>query len=68
MIFEKERGFKMPIYEYCCESCGYRFERIQRTALPQEACPSCGAAAHRCVSAAAVPPISSGCGPRGGFT
>ena len=33
----------MPIYEYECEACGHRFERIQKfsDALVEE-CPSCG--------------------------
>ncbi len=35
----------MPIYEYCCEDCGTKFEKLVRrsdTAAP--VCPSCGTA------------------------
>src|SRR5215467_14266841 len=33
----------MPLYEYQCDSCGHRFERIQRFSdAPIETCPKCG--------------------------
>lgn len=33
----------MPIYEYECASCGYKFERMQKiTETPMSNCPSCG--------------------------
>ena len=34
----------MPIYEYSCHACGYRFEELVSLAHAQEpqACPSCG--------------------------
>ena len=33
----------MPLYEYECESCATRFERIQKFSdPPAETCPSCG--------------------------
>jgi putative FmdB family regulatory protein len=34
----------MPIYEYCCDGCGERFELFVRSAGPQSAatCPKCG--------------------------
>ncbi len=33
----------MPIYEYACESCGNRFDRLQRLNDPDpDACPACG--------------------------
>lgn len=34
----------MPIYEYRCEDCGQRFERLIRNAEDRSAlaCPSCG--------------------------
>lgn len=50
----------MPIYEYApvdggCERCGGRFERLESlSAEPLAACPECGAAVRRVVSAAAV--------------
>lgn len=32
----------MPIYEYECENCGYRFERLQKIdAAPLIECPEC---------------------------
>ena len=33
----------MPLYEYQCESCGHRFELIQKFSdPPAETCPACG--------------------------
>jgi len=33
----------MPLYEYECESCGTRFEKIQKFSdAPIEVCPTCG--------------------------
>lgn len=34
----------MPIYEYSCEDCGTRFEKLVRSAEEQTAlsCPACG--------------------------
>jgi putative FmdB family regulatory protein len=33
----------MPLYEYQCENCQKRFERIQKFSDPQvEVCPNCG--------------------------
>jgi len=33
----------MPLYEYQCESCDQRFERIQKfTDPPPDVCPKCG--------------------------
>lgn len=33
----------MPLYEYQCDSCGHRFERIQKFSDPPvDVCPSCG--------------------------
>ena len=38
----------MPIYEYECEQCGVRFERLQRMADdPVTACPECTGHVHR---------------------
>jgi len=45
----------MPLYEYVCESCGYRFEVIQRFSdEPLKVCPKCGGKAHRVISAPAI--------------
>lgn len=33
----------MPLYEYECEKCRHRFERIQKYSdLPVDVCPNCG--------------------------
>ena len=33
----------MPTYEYCCESCGFEFERFQSiVSEPVKTCPKCG--------------------------
>jgi putative FmdB family regulatory protein len=38
----------MPIYEYECEQCGVRFERLQRMADPVLTdCPECSGHIHR---------------------
>lgn len=38
----------MPIYEYECEQCGVRFERLQRMAdAPLTDCPECNGHIHR---------------------
>ncbi len=38
----------MPIYEYECEQCGVRFERLQRMAdAPLTDCPECSGHVHR---------------------
>lgn len=40
----------MPIYEYECGSCGYRFERHQSIASePLKRCPHCGGAVRRVI-------------------
>ena len=44
----------MPLYEYQCEACGHRFERIQRFSDPPlDRCPKCGGAVHKLQSAPA---------------
>jgi putative FmdB family regulatory protein len=44
----------MPIYEYQCQSCGHKLEKLQRiNDEPLADCPDCGKAElHRLVSAA----------------
>ena len=44
----------MPIREYECESCGRRFERIQKFSDPPiEECPHCGGHVHKMISSPA---------------
>jgi putative FmdB family regulatory protein len=33
---------KMPIYEYICDDCGNKFEKLVRRNQDAIACPSCG--------------------------
>ena len=43
----------MPIYEYCCDECGEKFELFVRSATQKTAptCPSCGSEkVHKAVS------------------
>lgn len=32
----------MPIFEYLCEDCGTRFEKLVRNGSTELVCPSCG--------------------------
>ena len=44
----------MPLYEYECQACGHRFERIRKFADPPLAvCPQCGGAIEKLVSSPA---------------
>ena len=46
----------MPLYEYQCDQCGHRFERIQKFSDPLvEVCPNCGKKkVHKLVSSPAI--------------
>jgi putative FmdB family regulatory protein len=45
----------MPLYEYQCESCQHRFERIQKFSDPPvETCPSCGGPVRKLLSSPAI--------------
>jgi putative FmdB family regulatory protein len=45
----------MPLYEYECESCGHRFERIQKFSDPiVEECPKCGGKVQKLLSTPAI--------------
>jgi len=45
----------MPLYEYQCESCAHRFERIQKFSDPPiETCPSCGGLVKKLPSSPAI--------------
>jgi putative FmdB family regulatory protein len=45
----------MPLYEYQCQDCGARYERIEHvSAMHDGVCPECGGVAHRLVSAPAL--------------
>ena len=45
----------MPLYEYQCESCSHRFERIQKFSdPPADTCPKCGGAVRKLISSPAI--------------
>ena len=45
----------MPLYEYLCDACGHRFEKIQKFSDPLVAvCPKCGGAVHKLMSSPAI--------------
>lgn len=45
----------MPLYEYCCTQCGYRYEKIQKFGTePETACPKCGGELERPLTAPAL--------------
>ena len=44
----------MPLYEYQCEACGNRFEKIVKFSDPPlEACPACGGTVQKLLSSPA---------------
>ena len=45
----------MPLYEYECQQCQHRFEKIQSfSATPETVCPKCGGALEKLISAPAI--------------
>ena len=45
----------MPLYEYQCQACSHRFERIQKFSDPiEDVCPSCGGKVEKLVSSPAI--------------
>jgi putative FmdB family regulatory protein len=45
----------MPLYEYQCDACGFRFEVIQRFSDPPvETCQSCGGPVRKLLSSSAI--------------
>lgn len=45
----------MPLYEYECDVCGHRFEKIQKFSDPRETtCPKCGGVIHKLMSSPAI--------------
>jgi putative FmdB family regulatory protein len=49
------QGAVMPLYEYECDSCGRRFERIQKFSDPLIAeCPTCGGPVRKLLSSPAI--------------
>ena len=45
----------MPLYEYQCDACGHRFEKIQKFSDPlEDTCPNCGGHVHKLMSSPAI--------------
>jgi len=45
----------MPLYEYECDACGHRFEKIQKFSDPlEETCPKCAGHVHKLMSSPAI--------------
>ena|SRR5579859_6937439 len=45
----------MPLYEYECEKCHHRFEKIQKFSDPLvDTCPKCGGPVHKLMSSPAI--------------
>jgi putative FmdB family regulatory protein len=45
----------MPLYEYQCDACGHRFEKIQKFSDPLvDTCPICGGAVRKLMSSPAI--------------
>src|SRR5450432_383555 len=45
----------MPLYEYECDTCGHRFEKIQKFSDPiEDTCPTCGGHVHKLFSSPAI--------------
>jgi putative FmdB family regulatory protein len=45
----------MPLYEYECEACGHRFEKIQKFSDPlEDKCPKCQGHVHKLISSPAI--------------
>jgi putative FmdB family regulatory protein len=45
----------MPLYEYECDACGHRFEKIQKFSDPlEDTCPKCAGHVHKLASSPAI--------------
>jgi putative FmdB family regulatory protein len=45
----------MPLYEYACDACGHKFEKIQKFSDPIETeCPKCGGQVRKLMSSPAI--------------
>ena len=45
----------MPLYEYQCQACGHRFEKIQKFSDPiEDVCPACGGKVDKLLSSPAI--------------
>ena len=53
-MFLPPGGTDLPLYEFECEACGQRFERIQKFSASAPDCPECGEKTRRLLSAPAI--------------
>ncbi|MFQ5670352.1 MAG: FmdB family zinc ribbon protein [Acidobacteriota bacterium] len=44
----------MPLFEYQCSHCSYRYERLQKRTTRTAPCPQCGSTGKRLLSAPAI--------------
>jgi putative FmdB family regulatory protein len=55
LFFSQPVSTLMPLYEYQCEKCGHRFEKIQKFSDKMiKKCPECGGRVEQMISAPAV--------------
>jgi putative FmdB family regulatory protein len=55
VVFLKVDHTAMPLYEYQCDACEHRFEKIQKFSDPQvDVCPKCGGVVKKLVSSPAI--------------
>lgn len=55
MVFLKVDHTPMPLYEYQCDACEHRFEKIQKFSDPiVDVCPKCGGAVTKLMSSPAI--------------
>jgi putative FmdB family regulatory protein len=69
----------MPIYEFCCTSCGKTTEKLSSMSETSTPCPDCGADCRKAISipspgqvssgpaASGPPPCAATCGKTSGF-
>ena len=47
--------YAMPLYEYLCDACDHKYEKIQKFSDPLETlCPKCGGTVHKLMSSPAI--------------
>ena len=57
----------MPTYEYECNACGHRFERVQKMSdSPVSRCPECDGAVRRLISSSGAVIVRGKSGDRAG--
>lgn len=50
-----QKGLEMPVYEYLCDNCGLRFDKMQKFSDdPLTECPNCAGPVHRVIQPVGV--------------